>query len=50
MLVRVDPGKGIAMLSLPRDFKVDIPGYGTDKINTAYTLGGPKLTIKTVKQ
>jgi LCP family protein required for cell wall assembly len=50
ILVRVDPDKGIALLSLPRDLKVPIPGHGTDKINAAYTLGGPKLTIKTVKQ
>jgi LCP family protein required for cell wall assembly len=50
MLMRVDPDKGIALLSLPRDLKVQIPGHGSDKINTAYTLGGPKLTIKTVKQ
>jgi LCP family protein required for cell wall assembly len=50
MLVRIDPGKGVALLSLPRDLKVDIPGHGSDKINTAYTFGGPKLTIKTVKQ
>jgi LCP family protein required for cell wall assembly len=50
MIVRLDPGKGVALLSLPRDLKVDIPGHGTDKINTAYTFGGPKLTIKTVKQ
>jgi polyisoprenyl-teichoic acid--peptidoglycan teichoic acid transferase len=50
MLVRVDPDKGIALFSLPRDLKVSIPGHGTDKINAAYTLGGPKLTIKTVKQ
>jgi LCP family protein required for cell wall assembly len=40
----------VALLSLPRDLKVDIPGHGSDKINTAYTFGGPKLTIKTVKQ
>ena len=44
------PGKGVALLSLPRDLKVEIPGHGTDKINAAYALGGPKLTIKTVKQ
>jgi LCP family protein required for cell wall assembly len=50
ILVRVDPNKGIALLSLPRDLKVTIPNHGTDKINAAYTLGGPKLTIKTVKQ
>ena len=50
ILVRIDPGKGVALLSLPRDLKVEIPGHGTDKLNVAYTLGGPKLSIKTVKK
>ena len=50
MLVRIDPGRGVALLSIPRDLKVQIPGYGTDKINVAYALGGPKLTIKVVRQ
>jgi LCP family protein required for cell wall assembly len=50
ILVRIDPDKGVALLSLPRDLKVAIPQHGIDKINAAYTLGGPKLTIKTVKQ
>src|SRR4051794_25493993 len=50
MLMRVDPGKGVALMSLPRDLKVAIPGHGTDKINAAYEIGGPRLTIKTVKQ
>lgn len=50
MLMRIDPGKGVALMSLPRDLKVDIPGHGSDKINVAYEIGGPKLTIKTVKQ
>jgi polyisoprenyl-teichoic acid--peptidoglycan teichoic acid transferase len=50
MLIRIDPSKGVSMLSLPRDLRVNVPGHGTDKINVAYTLGGPKLTIKTVKQ
>jgi polyisoprenyl-teichoic acid--peptidoglycan teichoic acid transferase len=50
MLVRLDPGKdATAILSLPRDLKVEIPGHGTDKINAAYELGGPKLTLTTVK-
>jgi LCP family protein required for cell wall assembly len=49
ILARIDPGKGVALLSLPRDLKVEIPGHGTDKLNVAYTLGGPKLSIKTVK-
>jgi len=51
MLVRLDPDKeAIAVMSLPRDLKVDIPGYGTDKINAAYQAGGPELTLKTVKR
>jgi polyisoprenyl-teichoic acid--peptidoglycan teichoic acid transferase len=50
MLVRLDPGRdATAILSLPRDLKVEIPGHGTDKINAAYELGGPKLTLETVK-
>jgi hypothetical protein len=51
MLLRLDPDRGaIALLSLPRDLKVDIPGVGTDKLNAAYSIGGPKLTLRTVKQ
>ena len=51
ILVRLDPAKKrTALLSLPRDLKVDIPGRGTDKLNAAYSLGGPKLTLKTVKE
>ena len=51
ILVRLDPSKkATAMMSLPRDLKVQIPGHGTDKINAAYDLGGPRLTLKTVKR
>src|SRR3954453_16283543 len=50
ILMRIDPGKGIALMSLPRDLKVSIPGHGTQKINAAYQIGGPRLTIRTVKQ
>jgi len=51
ILIRLDPHKkATAMMSLPRDLKVDIPGHGTEKINAAYELGGPKLTLKTVKR
>jgi LCP family protein required for cell wall assembly len=51
MLVRLDPEtKSISMLSLPRDLLVDIPGYGQDKMNTAYSYGGPRLVIKTFKE
>jgi LCP family protein required for cell wall assembly len=50
ILIRIDPGKGVAIMSLPRDLKVNIPGHGSDKINVAYQLGGPRLTIRTVKK
>jgi LCP family protein required for cell wall assembly len=55
LLVRLDPGQpDTTMLSIPRDLKVTIyPFHGTpttQKINAAYTIGGPKLTVKTIKQ
>ena len=51
MLVRLDPDKeATAIMSLPRDLKVEIPGHGFDKINAAYELGGPALTLDTVKK
>jgi LCP family protein required for cell wall assembly len=51
ILVRLDPSKGAtALMSLPRDLKVGIPGYGTDKLNAAYSLGGSRLTLRTVKE
>ncbi len=50
LLLRLDPDSGqIAMLSVPRDLKVEIPGYGTDKFNAAFSYGGPGLTLKTIK-
>ncbi|MFA9399614.1 MAG: LCP family protein [Acidobacteriota bacterium] len=51
MLLRLDPDSGqIAMLSIPRDLKVEIPGVGTDKFNAAFSYGGPKLTLKTIRE
>jgi len=51
IVVRLDPDKkATAIMSLPRDLKVQIPGYGTQKINGAYHLGGPKLTVRTVRR
>ena len=51
MLLRLDPDRNaIALMSIPRDLKVEIPGYGTDKFNAAYTYGGPKLTLRVVKE
>ncbi len=51
MLLRLDPGKGlISMMSIPRDLKVEIPEYGINKFNAAYSFGGPKLTLEVVKE
>ena len=50
MLVRINPAtKSISMLSVPRDLRVEIPGYGSDRINAAYSMGGPSLSVKTFK-
>jgi polyisoprenyl-teichoic acid--peptidoglycan teichoic acid transferase len=51
VLVRLDPKlHRIAVLSLPRDLAVSIPGDGDGmKINQAYDDGGAALTLKTVK-
>jgi polyisoprenyl-teichoic acid--peptidoglycan teichoic acid transferase len=50
MLVRLDPSKrATALMSLPRDLKVRIPGHGVSKLNEAYSEGGVKLTVKTIK-
>ena len=37
------------MLSVPRDLLVDIPGYGPNKINAAYSYGGARLSLEVVK-
>jgi LCP family protein required for cell wall assembly len=51
ILLRLDPEKDtIAVMSIPRDLKVEIPEYGTGKFNEAYTYGGPKLTLQVVKE
>ena len=51
LLVRLDPEtKSISMLSLPRDLQVDILGVGVNKMNAAYSYGGPALVIDTFKQ
>lgn len=38
------------MVSIPRDSYVPIPDYGSDKINAAYSIGGPPLLAQTVEQ
>ncbi|MBS1676563.1 MAG: LCP family protein [Actinobacteria bacterium] len=51
IVVHLDPEEGtISMLSIPRDLKVEIPGYGVNKFNAAYSFGGPQLTLEMVKR
>lgn len=41
--------KEVAMLSIPRDTRVKIPGNGWDKINHAYAYGGQKLSQQAIE-
>jgi LCP family protein required for cell wall assembly len=50
MLLAVPPGGPPALVSIPRDSFVDIPGHGQNKINSAFGLGGPSLLERTVEQ
>jgi polyisoprenyl-teichoic acid--peptidoglycan teichoic acid transferase len=53
MLVHIDGHSStINVMSVPRDLKVEIPeggGLATDKINAAYSIGGPNLLVKVLK-
>lgn len=48
MLIRTGGGES-RRLSILRDSYAQIPGYLPQKINAAYALGGPALTIQTVE-
>jgi LCP family protein required for cell wall assembly len=49
MLLHVPESGPTALISLPRDSYVPIPGHGHNKINAAFAFGGPKLLIQTVE-
>jgi polyisoprenyl-teichoic acid--peptidoglycan teichoic acid transferase len=50
ILVRLDPKRGAtAMMSLPRDLLVNIPGHGRNKLNAAFALGADALTLRTIR-
>jgi LCP family protein required for cell wall assembly len=58
MVLTIDPvGLSAAILSLPRDLWVEIPGFNVERINQAYFLGelynypggGPALAVETVE-
>ncbi|HKB30488.1 MAG TPA: LCP family protein [Streptosporangiaceae bacterium] len=48
MLLHIGGGTP-TLVSLPRDLYVDIPGYGMNKLNAAFSFGGPKLLAQTVQ-
>jgi len=39
-----------SMMSIPRDSWVDIPGHGPDKINAAFSVGGPSMAVEAVQK
>ncbi len=43
-------GTATTMVSIPRDSYVPIPGYGRDKVNAAFAMGGAPLLAETVEQ
>src|SRR3954447_20022849 len=49
MLVRAGGGD-FRKLSIPRDTLAQIPGQPENKINSAYAVGGAKLTVRTVEK
>jgi LCP family protein required for cell wall assembly len=51
LLIRFDPAtKKVAVLSIPRDSRVNIQGVGKTKINFANYAGGAALSAQTVSQ
>ncbi|MFC4766495.1 LCP family protein [Effusibacillus consociatus] len=50
MLVSIDPKTNTAaLMSIMRDTYVTVPGHGKNKINQAFSIGGPSLAVKTVE-
>jgi LCP family protein required for cell wall assembly len=51
MILHLDSDrKGAYIISFPRDMYVNIPGKGKNKINAAYSFGGPQLSVATLEQ
>jgi polyisoprenyl-teichoic acid--peptidoglycan teichoic acid transferase len=49
-LIFLNPDQhAVAMVGIPRDSWVDIPGKGTNKINSALVQGGPDLMVQTIE-
>lgn len=51
ILVHVPSGAGkSALISIPRDSFLPIPGNGENKVNAAFAIGGPQLLVRTLEQ
>lgn len=50
MVAHIDASReNVYLVSIPRDVYTDIPGHPKQKVNAAYELGGPSLTVETVQ-
>lgn len=49
MLLHRPVAGSVALISIPRDSYVSIPGHGKNKINAAFAFGGPPLLVQTVE-
>ncbi len=49
IVVGISPDEKVALLSIPRDTRVNVPGKGYTKINHAYAYGGIELLKKTIE-
>lgn len=51
MIASIDPvNNNIKLASLMRDTRVEIEGYGNDKLGHAFAYGGPSLALKTINK
>jgi len=51
MILHVDGDReGASLISIPRDAWVNVPGYGENKINAAFSLAGPSLAVQTIEE
>jgi LCP family protein required for cell wall assembly len=50
IVAHLDPDGTTTLVSFPRDTLVSIPGHGRGKLNSAITIGGPSLLIRTIEQ
>jgi LCP family protein required for cell wall assembly len=50
MIMHIDGDReGASVISIPRDSWVNVPGYGFNKINAAFSFAGPSLAVETVE-